>query len=286
MSMKKVTIITDSTSDLSKELLERYQIGRFSLHVHLGEKSYLDGVDITPDEIYAWSDANEATPKTSTPSPAEAIETLEKYLEEDNEIICFCLSAQMSGCMNVMRLAAESLEAEDRIFVVDSKNLSTVIGLQIIEAAILAQQGMSAAEIVEKITALQPKVRASFVVDTLTYLHRGGRCSGVAALAGSVLKLHPSIVVEDGAMHPSKKYRGKMERVILEYVKDMTPALLNAKKDRVFLTHSGCDQAVIDAVKEQLEALNYFEEILITRAGCVITSHCGPGTLGVLFIEN
>ena len=284
--MKKVTIITDSTSDLSKELLERYQIGRFSLHVHLGEKSYLDGVDITPDEIYAWSDANEATPKTSTPSPAEAIETLEKYLEEDNEIICFCLSAQMSGCMNVMRLAAESLEAEDRIFVVDSKNLSTVIGLQIIEAAILAQQGMSAAEIVEKITALQPKVRASFVVDTLTYLHRGGRCSGVAALAGSVLKLHPSIVVEDGAMHPSKKYRGKMERVILEYVKDMTPALLNAKKDRVFLTHSGCDQAVIDAVKEQLEALNYFEEILITRAGCVITSHCGPGTLGVLFIEN
>lgn len=286
MSMKKVTIITDSTSDLSKELLERYQIGRFSLHVHLGEKSYLDGVDITPDEIYAWSDANEATPKTSTPSPAEAIETLEKYLEEDNEIICFCLSAQMSGCMNVMRLAAESLEAEDRIFVVDSKNLSTGIGLQIIEAAILAQQGMSAAEIVEKITALQPKVRASFVVDTLTYLHRGGRCSGVAALAGSVLKLHPSIVVEDGAMHPSKKYRGKMERVILEYVKDMTPALLNAKKDRVFLTHSGCDQAVIDAVKEQLEALNYFEEILITRAGCVITSHCGPGTLGVLFIEN
>jgi len=286
LSMKKVTIITDSTSDLSKELLERYQIGRFSLHVHLGEKSYLDGVDITPDEIYAWSDANEATPKTSTPSPAEAIETLEKYLEEDNEIICFCLSAQMSGCMNVMRLAAESLEAEDRVFVVDSKNLSTGIGLQIIEAAIMAQQGMSAAEIVEKITALQPKVRASFVVDTLTYLHRGGRCSGVAALAGSVLKLHPSIVVEDGAMHPSKKYRGKMERVILEYVKDMTPALLNAKKDRVFLTHSGCDQAVIDAVKEQLEALNYFEEILITRAGCVITSHCGPGTLGVLFIEN
>ena len=286
MSMKKVTIITDSTSDLSKELLERYQIGRFSLHVHLGEKSYLDGVDITPDEIYAWSDANEATPKTSTPSPAEAIETLEKYLEEDNEIICFCLSAQMSGCMNVMRLAAESLEAEDRIFVVDSKNLSTGIGLQIIEAAILAQQGMSAAEIVEKITALQPKVRASFVVDTLTYLHRGGRCSGVAALAGSVLKLHPSIVVEDGAMHPSKKYRGKMERVILEYVKDMTPALLNAKKDRVFLTHSGCDQAVIDAVKEQLEALNYFEEILITRAGGVISSHCGPGTLGVLFLSG
>lgn len=284
--MKKVTIITDSTSDLSQELLERYQIGRFSLHVHLGEQSYLDGVDITPDEIYAWSDANEATPKTSTPSPAEARETLEKYLEEDNEIICFCLSAQMSGCMNVMRLTAEDMEVEDRVFVVDSRSLSTGIGLQIIEAAIMAQQGMSAAEIVAKISDIQPKVRASFVVDTLTYLHRGGRCSGVAALAGSVLKLHPSIVVEDGAMHPSKKYRGKMERVIQEYVKDMTPALMNARKDRVFLTHSGCDQAVIDAVKGQLEALNHFEEILITRAGCVITSHCGPGTLGVLFIEN
>lgn len=284
--MKKVTIITDSTSDLSKELLERYQIGRFSLHIHLGEQSYLDGVDITPDDIYRWSDENQATPKTSTPSPGEAREVLEKYLEEDNEIVCFCISAQMSGCMNVMRLAAEELEAEDRVFVVDSMNLSTGVGHQVIEAAIMAQQGLGAAQIVENIKKMQPKVRASFVVDTLTYLHRGGRCSSVAALAGSVLKLHPCIVVEDGAMHPTKKYRGKMDRVILDYVKDMVPVLSKAKKDRVFITHSGCEQSVIDAVKAQLESLNRFDEILITRAGGVITSHCGPGTLGVLYIAG
>ena len=284
--MKKVTILTDSTSDLSKELLERYQIGRFSLHVHLGEQSYLDGVDITPDDIYRWSDANQATPKTSTPSPGEAKEILETYLEEDNEIICFCISAQMSGCMNVMRLAAEELEAEDRVFVVDSMSLSTGIALQVIEAAEMARQGLGAARIVEKIKELQPKVRASFVVDTLTYLHRGGRCSSVAALAGGVLKLHPCIVVEEGAMHPTKKYRGKMERVIPDYVKDMMPALSKAQKDRIFITHSGCEQSVIDTVKAQLEEMGRFEEILITRAGSVITSHCGPGTLGVLYIAG
>ena len=284
--MKKVTIITDSTSDMPRELLDKYQIGTFSLHIHLGEKSYLDGVDITPDEIYAWSDANQTTPKTSTPSPQEALEILEKYLEEDNEIICFCISSQMSGCMNVMRLAAEELEVEDRVFVVDSKNLSSGIALQILEAVQMAAQGMSAAQIVEKMQELQPKVRASFVVDTLTYLHRGGRCSSVAALAGGVLKLHPCIVVEDGAMHATKKYRGKMERVITEYVKDLTPALMNAKKERVFLTHSGCDQAILDAIKGMLEELNHFDEIVLARAGSVITSHCGPGTLGVLFIDG
>lgn len=284
--MRKVTIIADSTNDLSAELRERYQIKTFSLHIHLGEQSYLDGVDITPDDIYKWSDANQATPKTSTPSPGEAKEILKKYLEEDNEIICFCISAQMSGCMNVMRLAAEDMEVEDRVHVVDSMNLSTGIGLQIIEAAIMAQQGLGAAQIIEKIKEMQPLVRASFVVDTLTYLHRGGRCSSVAALAGSVLKLHPCIVVENGAMHPTKKYRGKMERVISEYVKDMTPALVKAKTDRVFITHSGCEQSVIDGVKAQLEELKHFDEILITRAGSVITSHCGPGTLGVLFVAG
>lgn len=155
-----------------------------------------------------------------------------------------------------------------------------------LEAAAMAQEGKSANEIVEHVTNLRPCVRASFVVDTLTYLHRGGRCSGVAALAGSALKLHPKIVVEDGAMKPDKKYRGKMKKVILDYAKEMEPQLLEAKKDRVFITHSGCEAEVIDSVKEYLESLNHFDEILITRAGGVISSHCGPGTLGVLYIEK
>ena len=128
------------------------------------------------------------------------------------------------------------------------------------------------------------KVKASFVVDTLTYLHRGGRCSSVAALVGGVLKLHPRIVVSEGAMSADKKYRGKMDKVILDYVKDMEDAMLEADKERVFVTHSGCEQELIDKVCTYLKDLNYFEEILVTRAGGVISSHCGPGTLGVLYV--
>lgn len=284
--MKKVAIIADTTCDLSVELKERYQIKTFPLHIHLGDKEYSDGVDISPDDIYRWSDENKATPKTSAVSPAEATDVLEAALKNAESVICFCISDQMSSTGNVLRLAVQELEAEDKVFVVDSKNLSTGIGLQIIEAAILAEQGMEAKEIVEKINNITPRVRASFVVDTLTYLHRGGRCSGLAALAGGALKLHPLISVIDGKMLPGKKYRGKMNRVIIEYVKDMEEELKLAKADRVFITHSGCEAEIIDSVKAELTALGHFNEILVTRAGSVITSHCGPGTLGVLFIAG
>lgn len=284
--MGNVAIIADSTCDLSKDLLERYHITTFPLHIHLGDEEYLDGVNVSPEELYRWSDANKATPKTSTVSPGEAQDVLEKALLEADEVVCFCISEDMSACAQVMRLAAGALEAEDRVFVVNSASLSTGNGLQIIEAAVMAQQGLSAKEIVDKVKALQPYVRASFVVDTLTYLHRGGRCSGLAAMAGSTFKLHPYIAVVDGKMKPGKKYRGKMEAVIRDYVKDLTPALMNAHPERVFITHSGCEQVILDSVKAQLEELNHFEEILITRAGSVISSHCGPGTLGVLFIAG
>lgn len=150
----------------------------------------------------------------------------------------------------------------------------------------MAQEGMDAKSIIEKIDEMKPKVRASFVVDTLTYLHRGGRCSGLAALAGGTLKLHPYIEVKDGKLQPGKKYRGRMNKVLMEYVSDLKPSLEKAKKERVFITHSGCEQTVIDAIQMELEAMDYFDEILVTRAGSVITSHCGPGTLGVLFIEE
>ena len=150
----------------------------------------------------------------------------------------------------------------------------------------MAKEGKSAKEIVARIEELKPLVSASFVVDTLTYLHRGGRCSSVAALAGGVLKLHPKIVVENGKMDASKKYRGKISSVIMSYVKDLENDLQIAKKDRVFITHSGCDETIIGEVFTYLESLDRFEEILIARAGGVISSHCGPGTLGVLFIKG
>lgn len=281
-----IKIISDSTCDLSKDLIEKYNIDILPLHIHLGEAEYQDGVTIAPDEIYDWSDANNTTPKTSAASMIEVIDMFQPYIDNGDEIICFSISSSMSANHNVMRLAVEDMEAEDKIHVIDSANLSTGIGLLVIEAAIMAQEGKSAAEIVAKIEELKPLVSASFVVDTLTYLHRGGRCSSVAALAGGVLKLHPKIVVDGGKMDASKKYRGKINSVILSYTKDMEEDLKNAKKDRVFITHSGCEQAILDEVYQYLKSLNRFDEILTTRAGSVISSHCGPGTLGVLFIRQ
>ncbi|MEE0862624.1 MAG: DegV family protein [Lachnospiraceae bacterium] len=281
-----IKIISDSTCDLTKDLLEEYDISILPLHVILGEKDLLDGVTITPDEIYEWADANKTTPKTSAPSIEDAIELIKPYVDNGDEIIYFSISKEMSTSINVINLAADELEATDRIHVIDSANLSTGVGLLVLEAATMAREGMNANDIVAKIEELKPLVRASFVVDTLTYLHRGGRCSSVAALAGGVLKLHPKIVVEDGKMSATKKYRGKMDSVILSYAKEMEEDLKNAKTDRAFITHSGCDEAIIQSVYSYLEELNVFKEIIITRAGSVISSHCGYGTLGVLFISK
>lgn len=279
-----VKILSDSTSDLSKELIEKYEIGIIPLYVILGEDEYKDGVNIKPEELYKWSDAHGQTPKTAAPSVAD----IQGYLDKNgtDEYIIFTISASMSASNNNCRLAAEDLGMEDRVFVIDSENLSTGIGLQIIRAAELAKEGKSAKEIVRYIEGIRSKVRASFVIDTLVYLHRGGRCSGLAAFFGSALKLHPRISVSGGAMHPEKKYRGKSDKYVMDYVKDMESELLSAEKSRVFITHSGCDPEVVDMVRTYLESLGYFEDIIETRAGAVVSSHCGPGTLGVLFIAK
>ena len=284
--MVPVSIITDSTSDLSEELLKRYGISVLPLHIHLGDDEFIDGVDITPDEIYTWSDKVNKTPKTSTFSPGEASDFFRERLKEAEEIICFSISGSMSASGRVMALAAEDLEAEDKIHVIDSKNLSTGIGLLIIEAAEMAQKGFSVKEIIDRIEELKPRVRASFVVDTLTYLHRGGRCSGVAAIAGSALKIHPYISVVDGNMQPGKKYRGKMKKVFDEYVNDMEADLKKAEDSRVFVTYSGERDETIEAVINKVSGLGHFKEVLVTRAGSIISSHCGPGAMGVLFIAG
>lgn len=281
-----VKIISDSTCDLSPELLARYEIDILPLHILLGDQEFEDGKNITPDQIYAWSDANKTTPKTSAPAMADAIELFRPYVTAGREIVCFSISSSMSTSGNVMRLAAEELGASGQTTVIDSANLSTGIGLLVVEAAIMAKKNRTASEIVSEIEKLKPNVRASFVVDTLTYLYRGGRCNAVAAMAGGVLKLHPKIVVEDGAMNASKKYRGKIASVILSYVKDMEKDLKNARQERVFITHSGCDREIVETVRTYLKNLGIFEEILETRAGGVVSSHCGPGTLGVLYISK
>ena len=281
-----IKIISDSTCDLSKDILEKYDVDILPLHIILGDEEYLDGKNITPEEIYRWADEHATTPKTSAPALEDAINLMKPYIDRGDELICFSISNSMSSSGQVMMMAAEELEASNRVHVIDSANLSTGIGLLVVEAAILAKEGKRAAEIVQTIEEYKPYVRASFVVDTLVYLHRGGRCSGVAALVGGALKLHPQIVVEQGAMHPAKKYRGKIKTAVLSYVKDQEEGLRRAKKDRIFITHSGCDVPIVGEVRAYLESLGIFDEIIETRAGGVISSHCGPGTLGVLYIEQ
>ncbi len=278
-----IRIVADSTCDLSKELIEKYSIQIAPLHIVLGEKEYKDGSDITPDDIYAWAEKNEDTPKTSAIGFEDVMDIMKPLAESEDEMMVFTISGKMSTTVNVFRMVAEELEIEDRVSIIDSENLSTGAGLMVLKAADMAEEGKSRSEICQAVEEMKGKVKSSFVVDTLTYLHRGGRCSAVAALAGGVLKLHPRIIVSEGAMSADKKYRGKMDKVILDYVEDLKEALESADKERVFITHSGCEQEIIDKVYSYLKKLNYFEEIHITRAGGVISSHCGPGTLGVLY---
>ena len=281
-----VRIITDSTCDLSDELLKRYDIEKFPLYIRMGDKEYKDGINITPEEIYRWSNENHVTPQTAAASIDDCKKVLKPHMEAGDDVVLFTISSDMSTTINVVKIAVEELEYEDHVHVIDSMNLSTGVGLLVIEAAIMAKEGKSPEEIVSVIEAFRPYVRASFVVDTLTYLHRGGRCSATAALVGSLLKIKPRIFVKDGKMDAGKKYRGPLDKVIMQYVEDMESSLKNARPDRVFITHSGCKSEVVEKVRAYLESLNLFDEILETRAGGVISSHCGPGTLGVLFIEK
>ncbi|MBR4528718.1 MAG: DegV family protein [Lachnospiraceae bacterium] len=281
-----VKVISDSTSDLGRSLMDRYDVEMIPLHVYLGEEEYLDGVNISPDQIYRWADEHNTTPKTSAPNLEDVIGVFDSHLKAGDDLIVFTVSSSMSSSYNVCRLAVEELEAADRIKIIDSANLSTGVGLLVIEAAIMASKGQDLGAIEEQILKYRPLVRASFVVDTLVYLYRGGRCSGLAALAGSALKIHPRIVVENGAMRSDRKYRGSLDKSILTYVQDMEEQLVRAKKDRVFITHSGCESHIVDQVRAYLSGLERFDEIIETRAGGVISSHCGPATLGVLFIAG
>ena len=279
-----IRIVSDSTCDLSQELIKKYEISIIPLCITLGEGTYLDGIDITPSEIYKWSDEHKTTPKTSA-VPFDKIEsTLKPMIEAGDDIIFIGISEEMSSTCNRVRIFAEDTEY-DRLFVINSKNLSTGIGLQVLRAAELRDAGKSAEDIVSEIEGARDLVRASFVIDTPTFLARGGRCTAVEAFMANALKLHPEILVKDGKMGAGRKVRGKPSVAVMAYVDGLMPALKVADTRRVFITHSGSDREIIDAVKEKLVALDRFDEILVTQAGGVISSHCGPNTLGVLFSE-
>ncbi len=280
--MGRILIAADSTCDLSQKLLERYGIELVPLNIVLEDRAYRDGMEITPEQIYHWADEHHTTPKTTAVTMGDAVSFLQRIGAPGDEILCFCISEQMSSTAQVLRLAAEEVP-QKRVWVIDSQSLSTGIGLQVLYAAELAQAGMPAREIVKAVEQRRPQVRASFVVETLTYLYRGGRCSATAALVGNALQLKPKIVVQHGKMGVSKKFRGKSAAVVRKYAEDLHDALLQADPSRVFITHSGIDPTIVEETVAYLKSLHYFREVLVTRAGGVISSHCGPGTLGILF---
>ena len=282
MENRTVRIFADSTCDLTEDLIQKYGITILPLCIVLDDKSYYDRTQITPDEIFAWAEANKRTPKTAAITFEYAEKMLRPCMEADEDVIFFGISEEMSTTCNVMRLAAREYD-KGRVFVIDSQSLSTGIGLQVLRAAEMARQGKRAEDIVTEIETARSKVKASFVVDTLTYLARGGRCSGATALVANTLKLHPCINVIDGRMEVGKKYRGSMNKALLHYVREKEEELKKADGTQVFITHSGVASEIVEQIRDYLASLGHFHEILETTAGGVISSHCGPGTLGVLY---
>lgn len=282
-----IEIIADSTCDLTQEELDHYGIHLLPLHILMGDDEYKDGPSFNMQTMYDWADAHQSTPKTSAPSLEDMIDLLKPILDRGNDCIALSIASTLSSSGNVMRIAAENLGAADRVHVVDTKTLSYGIGIMAMKAADMARHGASAEDIVATLESMAERVHVSFVVDTLTYLYRGGRCSGVAALAGNVLRIHPRIAVSaDGSLVPDHKYRGKLHHVIDAYMDDLMPHLEKADQDVVAIVHSGgIDPAIIDGVRARVEAMQRFRRIILGRAGGVICSHCGPGTFGIGYFD-
>lgn len=282
MSLNTV-ITSDSTTDLSRELRERYNVSVMPLKITLGDKIYTDGVDITPDDIYAHHDKTGELPKTSATNVGDCLEFFKPFTDAGKTVIHFTISSEMSSTYNNACLAAEEL---GNVYVIDTKNLSTGGGLLVVAAAEMLNSGLSAKETVEKTRALVPCVDASFVIDSLEYLYKGGRCSALAMFGANLLKLKPCIQVKDGKMDVAKKYRGKFSEVLKQYVKDKISDYSDIELDRVFITHAGCDPELVNEIVELVRKEVPFKEVFMTRAGCTVSSHCGANTLGVLFIRK
>ena len=280
---EKIIITSDSTTDLSPELREKYNIVTMPLVVSLNDVDHLDGVDITPEDIYRNYAANKTLPKTAAPNLADCAEFFRQFTEQGYSVVHFTISSEMSSTYQNSVIAAEDF---DNVYVVDSRNLSTGGGLLVIRAAELAARGMRAGMIAEECRRLAPCVDASFVIDSLEFLHKGGRCSTVALLGANLMNFKPCILVKDGAMTVGKKYRGKYDQVLLKYIEDRVGDGHDIDKSHVFITHAGCDPEVVDACVAKLKTLGDFPNIHVTRAGCTVSSHCGRNTLGVLFIRD
>ena len=276
-------ITADSTCDLSSDLIRKYGITVLPLYVQLGDKTFRDGVDIQPDEIYAHVAAGGGLATTAAVNLADYVRTFTELSEQYDFVIHVNISADFSCSYQNARLAAADLP---NVYVVDSRNLSTGHGLVVLEAARLAEEGLAPEEIVRQLEALTARVDASFILERLEYMKKGGRCSAVALLGANLLKLRPCIEVKDGKMGVAKKYRGSFARCLEAYITDRLSGDTPLDARRIFITHSGVPEEIVALARETIAKTRTFEEICVTRAGCTVSSHCGPGTIGVLFIRR
>jgi len=281
--MAKVKITCDSTCDLPQELYARHNVSVVPLTVNLGDESHRDGVDITAEDLFAYVKKSGQLPKTAAISMGEYLDVFGKYVAEGCEVVHINLSSGLSTSHQSAVLAAAELQG---VYVVDSRNLSSGSGLLVLEAAEMAEAGLSGAEIVEKLNEKKERLDVSFVLQTLEYLQKGGRCSSVAALGARALQLRPEIRVQDGGMGVGKKYRGSMEKSVCDYIRGRLEGRDDVDTRRIFVTHSPTDKAVVEKAVALVKELHPFEEVLVSQAGCTICSHCGPDCLGVLFFKK
>lgn len=278
-----IQITTDSTCDLGS-LCESRNIKVMPLSVILGEKSYLDGVNIVPKNIFDYVEKTGELPKTAAPSIGDFEQFFEKFVDEGKTVIHYNISAKSSSSHQFAAEAAKKFKK--RVHVVDSKALSSGQGLMVMKACDFRDNGDSAADIVEKTRALAPKINTSFVPDRLDYLFKGGRCSRMQMYGANLLKIHPLIEMKDGQLYADKKYRGSMEKCISNYINDLRAQYPQYDKTRAFITHSSADESLVKVARDKVYEIFDFDEIIETVAGSVITGHCGRNTLGVLFIAE
>lgn len=280
----KIAISTESTSDLSKDLLKENNIFVIRYPVLLGENVYSDGDNITPDDIFEFVEETGCLPKTSAINEFTFKDYFKSILDQGYDgIIHISLSSGISStCKNATNV---SEKFNGLVKVIDSKSLSTGSGLLVLYASELAKQGFDLETIYNKVSNRIPYVQTSFVVNTVDYLHKGGRCSGLAKFAANILRLKPQIIMENGEMHPGKKFRGRNSQIVENYCKDILETYNNPDLSVAFVTHTVASEEMINAAINALKERG-FKRIIETTAGCTITSHCGPKTLGILYIND
>lgn len=278
--MPKLKITCDSTCDLSAEQYNRYDISVIPLSVAMGDKLYRDGVDIKPEELFSYVEETGKLPTTSAISVGEYEDFFRPFVEEGYEVVHINLSSELSSSHQNARIAAQEL---GNVFVVDSRSLSTGSGHLVILAAELASSGYDGAYIAKSLDDMKGQLDVSFVLQTLDYLHKGGRCSGLARFGANMLKLRPEIVMENGTLHVGKMYRGSMEKTILDYIRGRLENEKAVNCDRIFVTHSGVPEEIVEKAVALVKELRPFEEVVVTVAGSTISCHCGPTCIGVLF---